>query len=648
MATNPHPPEVHKNKSLHQWVLLGVVLVTVGIVMAAGQWREYQVVGDAERAQLRSQAKMIDESLTTQIQFMDAAMRTTLESLDRWRGPNGYLPLAHEQLHRVAHMMPGARTFTVLDAKGICQLSNRSELLGRDFSRRDYFKQAAADKAGALLHIPAPFETVLNVWAVTMARTIVLPNGEFGGVVTATMSPDYFAALMKNLQYAPDLRTTLVHEQGQVYVTTTPNKSFQQENRRTTRSFLNDHLASKLPENDFVGPGLSGKPTMVATRTVNLQDLHASHSFVAVASRDVSAVYAFWYAMTTTLFAVWLAMVALSSWTLLRHQRSEARLAAKVASAQQAMRLSHQRFEQLAKTIPCMLFDFDVSNQGEVELTYAGPYSQKLLGVPPEALVTNDNLILQMVHPEDRAGFVAVVHDAVDKRQGFDYEFRLAAGNGKHRWLKTTATPAVSESDLDGTHFSGFMFDITDTKNQELALHDMAYKDALTQTDNRRSFMEKLQAEMARVQRYGAQASLLMLDIDFFKKVNDTYGHGVGDAVLKHLVAVLRECLRGVDTLGRLGGEEFAVLLPGTSLEAGVQLAERLRRAVQVSPVFEEEQTVSFTISLGVAPITADVADLKTALHLADRAMYHAKQTGRNRVCSAAEAPVTTLQGSLD
>ncbi|APW45829.1 sensor domain-containing diguanylate cyclase [Rhodoferax antarcticus] len=266
----------------------------------------------------------------------------------------------------------------------------------------------------------------------------------------------------------------------------------------------------------------------------------------------------------------------------------------------------------------------------------------------PEVLMADYTLLFRMVHPEDRAGLITVFQDAISKRQDYDHEFRLTTDTGEQRWLKTTATSVALQNNPDVTHLSGFLFDITENKTRQLQLKQMAYQDPLTQADNRRIFMEKLKNELARVERYGEEAALLMLDIDFFKRVNDTYGHVVGDTVLKHLVAVLYEGLRGVDSLGRLGGEEFAVLLPGTSHEAAVQLAERLRLAVQASPALQAGQTVPFTISLGVASITADVTDVKTALHLADKAMYRAKQTGRNRVCTADEAPPTTLQGSLD
>ena len=120
--------------------------------------------------------------------------------------------------------------------------------------------------------------------------------------------------------------------------------------------------------------------------------------------------------------------------------------------------------------------------------------------------------------------------------------------------MKMIAMPVASDQTPDVHHYSGFLSDITLEKTQQLVLKELAYRDPLTRAENRRSFMEKTQAELARIKRGGAEASVIMLDIDFFKNVNDTYGHDVGDAVLKHLVAVLRACLRSMDALGRLGG----------------------------------------------------------------------------------------------
>jgi diguanylate cyclase (GGDEF)-like protein len=139
-----------------------------------------------------------------------------------------------------------------------------------------------------------------------------------------------------------------------------------------------------------------------------------------------------------------------------------------------------------------------------------------------------------------------------------------------------------------------------------------------------------------------------MLDIDHFKRVNDTFGHDAGDDVLKHLVATLQAVLRRLDLLGRLGGEEFAVLLPATGQHGALELAERLRLAIEKNPAPLQrpaqragQQAVAYTISIGVAVLGPEAADPDDALTRADHAMYRAKTTGRNRVCAEEADPVS-------
>lgn len=136
-----------------------------------------------------------------------------------------------------------------------------------------------------------------------------------------------------------------------------------------------------------------------------------------------------------------------------------------------------------------------------------------------------------------------------------------------------------------------------------------------------------------------SRGALLMVDIDHFKRVNDHYGHLAGDHVLRHMVGVLRQRLRASDVLGRYGGEEFMVLLPGTDLHGAAQLAEQLRQAVQAAPCEWQGQRIAFTVSIGVAASADTPADpsrtSEALLQAADQALYRAKDDGRNRVALA-------------
>jgi diguanylate cyclase (GGDEF)-like protein len=158
--------------------------------------------------------------------------------------------------------------------------------------------------------------------------------------------------------------------------------------------------------------------------------------------------------------------------------------------------------------------------------------------------------------------------------------------------------------------------------------------DALTGAVNRQSFIDRAELELARSRRYDRPLSLMMLDADHFKLINDTYGHGAGDATLRALGGALRQSLRTTDAIGRLGGEEFAVLLAETDLPGAAELGERLRSQIANLAVPYGEHSLSVTVSIGVTSLPREVATVEQALRAADSFMYRAKAGGRNRVVS--------------
>ncbi len=163
-------------------------------------------------------------------------------------------------------------------------------------------------------------------------------------------------------------------------------------------------------------------------------------------------------------------------------------------------------------------------------------------------------------------------------------------------------------------------------------LEQMAYRDQLTGLRNFRFFSNRLGEEVHRAKRYRHQLSLVMLDIDHFKKFNDTHGHQAGNEALKHLALVVGETVRDTDTVARYGGEEFALILPETSKRVALELAERVRANVESSPVLLEGHHQKVTVSLGLATLPRDAFSVQTLVGAADEALYLSKQGGRNRV----------------
>jgi diguanylate cyclase (GGDEF)-like protein/PAS domain S-box-containing protein len=184
----------------------------------------------------------------------------------------------------------------------------------------------------------------------------------------------------------------------------------------------------------------------------------------------------------------------------------------------------------------------------------------------------------------------------------------------------------------DITHFIGIKDDITERKQLENQLQKLANTDPLTHLFNRRVFLEKLAQELARLARCTTQsAALLMIDLDYFKRINDTYGHAMGDEVLRRFAYIVRKTSRVIDIPARLGGEEFAILLPNTTQNEAMTIAERLRRQVADIAISHEKGLVNVTISIGGVALSANEVDNDVVLSHADTALYEAKDAGRNQ-----------------
>ncbi|NEX22905.1 diguanylate cyclase [Thiorhodococcus mannitoliphagus] len=185
--------------------------------------------------------------------------------------------------------------------------------------------------------------------------------------------------------------------------------------------------------------------------------------------------------------------------------------------------------------------------------------------------------------------------------------------------------------------FACLFADISERKRLEASLVELATKDDLTGLANRRHFMSRLAEELARLKRHdGHQAALLMLDLDHFKQINDTFGHSQGDVVLRQCATLMRTVLRINDQIGRIGGEEFVILLPDTDPAAARIFAERLRATIEQTPVEQPKgPAIRVTISIGVAELRSQDTSIDDALTRADAALYQAKNSGRNRVSVA-------------
>ncbi|WP_170285831.1 sensor domain-containing diguanylate cyclase [Propionivibrio limicola] len=233
--------------------------------------------------------------------------------------------------------------------------------------------------------------------------------------------------------------------------------------------------------------------------------------------------------------------------------------------------------------------------------------------------------------PEYRPALDAAIDNLIQKGLPYNVEFRIkTADTGELKDIHS-----IAEFNPAQRTVFGIIRDITEEKRVECELERLAQIDPLTSVLTRRHFMTLTSRELANATRYGSKLSVLMLDIDYFKQVNDTYGHQTGDTVLQRLGEIFHSVLREVDIVGRFGGEEFAVVLPQTPLLQSFEVAERLRRTVECCEIPREHGLpVKITVSIGITELDDASDNIDTLLARADKALYDAKHQGRNQVCA--------------
>jgi len=277
----------------------------------------------------------------------------------------------------------------------------------------------------------------------------------------------------------------------------------------------------------------------------------------------------------------------------------------------------------------CSIFDDNGVN-------YISERWQEMLGFSTEELPFNSFSDWRVrVHPDD---YKNIMLD-VKKNQDGETEYYENIHREKHKdghWIWVHARgKAQFDEHGNAIRMNGTFTDITQKKELEEELKELAIRDPLTTLYNRRYFFDIGQNVISLAKREHTPLSVMMLDIDEFKNINDTYGHGTGDSAIKCFAAILIEHTRGSDIIARIGGEEFAVLLTNTPKDIAFEIAHKIREFTQNQVIkIDEAKSINFTVSIGVDSVNAkDEKHIEEALARADKALYKAKNSGKNRVC---------------
>lgn len=727
-------------------LLLAACLGGLGVYLAFNLQREHDRIESVERERLATQSKVIEDNLTRQLVAINLALESIISELPFWAGRPDGRERAIRSLESMEAAMSTVRTFLVLDAKGTVTLSSREELIGRNFFQREYFQAPLRSLNPKIFYISSPFKTVLGNFVINVSRTIVGPHGEFAGVVSAAVDPVDIQILLNSVRYADDMRTMLVHGDGQIFVSQPALAEVIGKNVSVPGSFFRQHLESNRPVSYFKGIAIStGDRRLPVLRTIQPAALAMDKPLVVSVSRGWDALFAPWQRDVRSQLLGYLLVVLLSSVGLFIFLGQRAR-----------QRLSDQRLKLATEATGVGIWELDLKSRRY----HWDPAMFDLLGLDPQTVSTLNNDWQRLLLPGELQRMKDATRATIKQGQAFDLTFQIRRKDGQVRFMRNRAVlhndgfdassrligttedvteRKMRETDLriaatafeshesmvitdaqgvilrvnraftdffgytaeealgqttrilqsgrhdpafyaalwtgvkrDGTwqgeiwdrrkngevfpnwlsitavrnddgvvtNFVATHTDITLRKAAEDEIRHLAFYDPLTGLPNRRLLQDRLQQAVVHAKRGDHRLALMFIDLDKFKPVNDEFGHMAGDELLQAVAHRLEVCVRESDTVARIGGDEFVVLLPGIeAVQDALGVAEKIHAALKQPFALPEGQKVNISSSSGIAIYPEHGRDEATLTSHADAAMYQAKTAGRDRFVLFQDAP---------
>ena len=382
-----------------EWVALGGLLLLLGVVLSAALYRERNVLGAQESDRLQTQARVVDENLIRQLEGANSALIGVREELEH-AGSGVAEPTLSDRLKLLSDAMPGVRTMVVLDAHGMVVASSRAELLGTTASQRDFFITPSRRPNRAVLYVSAPFKPPIGPLVVAIGKVLISTQGEFAGVVLAALDPEYFQVVLRSVLDAPDMRASLAHGDGRVFVNMPVNEQALGMTLAKPDSLLTRHQRSGQIATVMTGRVLAtGDDRMIAIRTLERSDFQMDKPMVAAVSRELSAIYSPWYDKVLRFGFFYILVVLGSGLGLYFSQRRRKVLDRIAADAAKDRQQSAERLELALRGADLGLWDLDVPSGNFV----VNARERAMLGFSPEDSLPQAGAWKELIHPDDRA-----------------------------------------------------------------------------------------------------------------------------------------------------------------------------------------------------------------------------------------------------
>lgn len=287
------------------------------------------------------------------------------------------------------------------------------------------------------------------------------------------------------------------------------------------------------------------------------------------------------------------------------------------------------RYSRLVDKLPVIIYESIFTPDGLGKCIYINSQCEEIMGIPSNLIIEDMNNFYSLIHKDDLLKYISTEKKAT---QNFDIEVRIVHFKTKElRWIHLSSSMCETLSE-GNTLWVGIISDITEKKKNEEMLFKFATTDSLTGLYNRRYFYEMIEKEINKFKKYKLSFSILLLDLDKFKLINDKFGHIIGDEVLKHFVKQIKRILRPGDSFGRIGGEEFCILFKETPIDEAKKLASKCREVVERNPIATDLGNIYLTVSGGLVEVSEHSLEIFKLMEKADKALYMAKESGRNRI----------------
>ena len=628
---------------LTPWVVLVALLLLRAVAMGIDYRLTAESLIEQENVRLAGRVNELDATLSQRLHTTRQALETLGYELSRLRQDEPDSAQLIRRLEILASTMSGIRSIYVVNAEGTVRIATRSLLVGLDLATSERFQTIISKPAAESLYISSPFRIPSGDYTVSLGLAILDEHGQFGGAMYAELDPDYYSSLLDLVLYAPGMRAALIHEDGKLIYAVPGRTDFPGPDlSKLASSPFMRHMNSGNVSSIFddTGAATDSDRFLAAIRTINITTHSQSgNNLVVLLGRNVDSVLDSLRKelfMRATWFVVFALILSFGLWLYQRRQiefsRRERQMAHERAASERIIRKNEERLRTA----------LDAANLGVIERDFStgtmhwSDGARKILDFTQDLTSLPMDAVLPFVHPDDTEKVWGAIRAAVDPASDgtIDVVHRIQRDDGEVRWVKLKGKAYFSDESgqREPLKIVSVLTDITDQKKASENIEYLAYHDVLTGLPNRLLGRDRLDQALAAARRHGYKVAVMQIDLDKFKLVNDTYGHAAGDMLLREVASRLKLCLRADDTLCRLSGDEFMVVVSQVKGDAeSAQISERMLRAISTEPFDLDGVHVSSSISVGIAIFPDHDETSDRLMRDADLALYEAKHLGQGQ-----------------